>query len=128
MADETIRSVVAYWNHLTHICIGIGTLPPIAGEVIYIGEEILNMFIESGGVGDICSRYFNSAGNFINAPLYNRLIGINVEQILKTEHVLAVAAGPEKVKATASLLKANLITELFVDEDLARAIINELRK
>jgi DNA-binding transcriptional regulator LsrR (DeoR family) len=128
IADEIISPVIDYWNNLTHICIGIGTLPPIAGEVIYIGEENLNVFIEAGGVGDICSRYYDSAGNFINMPLYNRIIGINVDQIRKTKHIMAVASGPEKAKATASLLKAHLITELFVDEDLARAILNELRK
>jgi DNA-binding transcriptional regulator LsrR (DeoR family) len=39
--------------------------------------------------------------------------------------MLAVASGPEKARATASLLRAGLITDLFVDEDLARAILAE---
>jgi deoxyribonucleoside regulator len=127
LADQSVSPVVEYWNHLTHICVGIGTLPPVTGEVIYIGEENLGVFIDAGGVGDICSRYFDSTGNFIDMPLYNRIIGINLDQIRKTKHKIAVASGSGKAKATASLLKANLITELFIDEDLARAILNELR-
>ncbi len=128
ITDEVISSVVSYWDRLSHICIGVGTLPPVAGEVVYIGEENLNVFKEAGGVGDICVRYFDSAGNFIDTPLYNRIIGINVEQIRKTKHVMVVSSGPEKAKATASLLRARLATELFVDEDLARAILAELRQ
>jgi deoxyribonucleoside regulator len=128
ISDETIRPVIEYWNNLTHICIGIGTLPAVAGEVIYIGEENLDMFMEAGGVGDICSRYFDSDGHFIKNPLYNQIIGISFEQIRNTKHIMAVASGPEKAKSTESLLKANLITELFVDEDLARAIVKGLNR
>ena len=127
MEDDVIRSAVDYWDRLTHICVGIGTLPPIAGEVIYIGEENLNVFLEAGGVGDICSRYFDRNGSFIEAPLYQRMIGIRPDQASKAEHFMAVASGPEKAKATASLLRGRMVTELFVDEDLARAILAELR-
>lgn len=127
MEDEVIRPVVDYWNRLTHVCVGIGTLPPVAGEVIYIGEENLNVFIEAGGVGDVCSRYFDHNGIFIDSPHYRRMIGIRPDQMRKAEHFLAVASGPEKARATASLLRSHMITELFVDEDLARAILPELR-
>ncbi len=127
VADPNIQPVVEYWDRLTHICIGVGTLPPVTGEVIYIGQENINVFIEAGGVGDICIRYFDAEGNFINNPIYEQVIGINVDQIRKTKHVMAVANGSEKAKAITSLLKAHLITELFVDEDLARAILVQLR-
>ena len=126
ISDEIIRPVIEYWNHLTHICIGIGTLPPVPGEVIYIGAENLHIFEEAGGVGDICTRYYDSSGNFIDTPLYNRIIGININQIRKTKHIIALASGSEKAKSTAGLLKANLLTELFIDEELARAVLNEL--
>lgn len=127
MEDEVIQSVVEYWNRLTHICTGIGTLPPIAGEIVYIGEENLRVFQDAGGVGDICSRYFDRHGRFIENPLYQRLIGIQTEQLNKAAHFMAVASGPEKALATASMLRNKMITELFVDEDLARAILMEMR-
>ena len=127
MEDDSIREFTSYWDRLTHICVGIGTLPPIAGEIIYIGEENLNVFIEAGGVGDVCARYFDNAGNFIEVPLYQHLIGIRVDQMRRARHFIAISSGPEKAKATAGLLRSKIITDLFVDEDLARAILAELR-
>jgi DNA-binding transcriptional regulator LsrR (DeoR family) len=126
LEDEVVRSVAHYWDGLTHACIGIGTLPPVTGEVIYIGEENLGEFEQAGGVGDVCCRYFNAQGQFLDAPIYDRFVGILPEQLRKAKHVLAVASSPEKARATASLLRSGLITELFVDEDLARAILGFL--
>ena len=94
---------------------------------MYIGEENLRIFQEAGGVGDICSRYFDRHGRFIENPLYQHLIGIHPDQMRKAAHFMAVASGPEKALATASMLRNNMITELFVDEDLARAILLEMR-
>jgi DNA-binding transcriptional regulator LsrR (DeoR family) len=127
MKDEGIAPVAAYWNHLTHICLGIGTLPPIAGEIVYIGEENLRIFQDAGGIGDVCSRYFDQRGRFIENPIYNRMIGIQVDQMRKAAHFMAVASGTEKAAATAGLLRNNVVTDLFVDEDLARAILTEMR-
>jgi DNA-binding transcriptional regulator LsrR (DeoR family) len=127
LQDEVVSSTTQYWERLTHICVGVGTLPPVTGEVIYIGEENLPLFLDAGGVGDVCSRYFDESGNFIEAPLYNRFIGIHPTQMHKSEHFIAVASGSEKAQALVGLLRYRLITELFVDEELARAIVNLLR-
>lgn len=127
LEDNGIRSTTQYWDQLTHICVGVGTLPPVSGEVIYIGEENLPLFLNAGGVGDVCSRYFDTAGNFIDAPLYNRLIGIHPKQMRKAEHFLAVASGAEKAGAVSGLLRSGLVTELFVDEELAHTMVNTMR-
>jgi DNA-binding transcriptional regulator LsrR (DeoR family) len=128
LEDEGIHSVTQYWDNLTHACVGIGTLPPVTGEIIYIGEENLGEFEKAGGVGDVCSRYFDAQGQFLDDPLYQRIIGIQPEQLRKAKHVLAVASAPEKALATASLLRSGLVTDLFVDENLARAILVEIMK
>lgn len=126
LEDEGICAVTNFWGHLSHACIGIGTLPPVTGEVIYIGEENLGAFQRAGGIGDICSRYFDAAGNFIDHPIYQRLVGISPAQLRQAEHVLAVAGSAEKADATAGLLRSRLVTDLFVDEDLARALITRI--
>lgn len=128
LEDKVICSVTQYWDTLTHACIGIGTLPPVTGEIIYIGEEYLGEFEKAGGVGDVCSRYFTRDGQFIDSPIYNQIVGIHPEQLRKAKHVLAVASAPEKALATASLLRSGLVTDLFVDEDLARATLTELTR
>lgn len=125
--DDGVRSTVQYWDHLTHVCVGVGAVPPAAGEIVYVGEENLNAFAEIGGAGDVCIRYFNDNGQFIHTPFYNRVIGISPEQMHKAEHFIVVSSGADKAQAVAALLYSNIITELFIDEELARAIINRLR-
>jgi deoxyribonucleoside regulator len=123
LEDEGICRVTGYWSRLTHACIGIGTLPPVSGEIIYIGEENLGAFQAAGGVGDVCSRYFDTAGSFIDHPIYLRMIGISPVQLRQVKQVLAVASGSEKAAAAAGLLRSGLVTDLFVDEELARALL-----
>ncbi len=55
------------------------------------------------------------------------MIAISAAQISRVEHFLLVAGGIEKAEATACLLGSGLVTDLFVDEDLARAILTNLR-
>jgi DNA-binding transcriptional regulator LsrR (DeoR family) len=127
VADMSIKPVIDLWNRLTHVCVGIGTLPPVQGEIIYIGEENLKSFSEAGGVGDICTRYYDKSGKFIESSLHERIIGIRIDQIRKARHVIAVASGTEKAFSTASLLRSNILTDLFVDENLAKAMLSELK-
>ncbi|GAP22832.1 hypothetical protein ADM99_02420 [Leptolinea tardivitalis] len=125
MNDPTILPVVTLWNRLTHIVTSIGTLPPITGENIYIDEETMQQFIKVGGAGDVYAHYFDQNGQFLDHPIYQRMMAVSANQIKKAEHVLLAAGGSQKATATASLLRGGVITDLFVDEDLARAILDE---
>jgi deoxyribonucleoside regulator len=126
MEDQAVRPVTLFWDKLTHIITSIGTLPPITGESVYVGEENIQKFLDSDGVGDIYAHYFNRKGRFIDHPIYERMISISAAQISKVEHFLLVACGIEKAEATASLLDSGLVTDLFVDENLARAMLSNL--
>jgi len=123
LGDTSIRPVTECWERLTHILTSIGTLPPITGEYVYVGDEIVQQFIKAGGVGDIYAHYFDRQGRFMDHPVYRRMVAVSADQIRRTEHFLLVANGMEKAEATASLLSSGLITDLFVDEDLARSIL-----
>lgn len=126
--DEGIRATIQYWDRLTHICVGVGAVPPAAGEIVYVGEENLNAFAEAGGVGDVCVRYFDETGSFIDNQLYGRVVGISVDQMRGAQHFMVVSSGADKAKAVTGLIRSRIITELFIDEELARGILNELRQ
>jgi deoxyribonucleoside regulator len=126
--DASIQPTTQLWNQLDYACMGIGSIPPSPGQVVYIGEENVEAFAQNGAVGDICARYFDINGNYIQAPLNERLIGIDVEQLRKTKRVIAAASGIEKAKATIAVLRSKIITDLFVDEELANAMLEELNQ
>ena len=127
MNDEVARQVVERWDRLDVACVGIGALPPTEGQVLYMGEENVSCFLEKGAVGDICARYYDIHGKHIESEMYDRLIGITPEQLKKIKVLIAVAAGIDKMRAVVGALHSSLVTDLYLDEELAKAIVSELR-
>lgn len=126
LADEVAREVAERWDRLDVACVGIGALPPASGQVLYLGEENVHYYQEDGAVGDICARYFDLQGETVANPLNRRLIGISFEQLRRVPRVIAVAGGVEKTKALVGAVRSSLLTDLFIDEELGRSILEEL--
>jgi DNA-binding transcriptional regulator LsrR (DeoR family) len=124
--DEHVRSVTQFWDHLTYAVIGIGTVPPVEGEVVYVGEPNLAKFTRAGAIGDTCTRYFDENGNYIQTDLHGRTIGITFDQLRLAKHVVVFASGAGKVRAVLAFLKTGMVTHLFVDEELAKSILMAL--
>jgi deoxyribonucleoside regulator len=122
-SDESIQSIVRLWDHLTYAVIGIGTVPPVAGEVVYVGEQNLANFARAGAVGDTCTRYFDGNGNYLKTDLHDRTIGITFDQLRLANHVSVFASGAGKAQACQAFLKTGMVTELFVDEELAKGLL-----
>ncbi len=125
MADITTQEVISRWDRLTYACVGIGPIPLIEGQVVYIGQENLSELIRQKAVGNICAHYFDQDGRVLSQEFKDRLIGISVEQLKSTKNVIAAAGGVEKGRAVAAALRTGLITHLFVDEALARLLLDK---
>lgn len=123
--DEVARQVVERWNRLDVVCVGIGVIPPVEGQIVYVGEENVPKLVQQDIVGDICARYFNQKGNFIIDQYNDRLLGVGLNQLRKTRTVIAVAEGAEKANATLGALRTQLISNLFIDETLAHILLAE---
>lgn len=124
--DEAVQGVSTLWDQLDYAVMGIGSIPPQDGQVVYIGPENLSMFEQQGAVGDVVVRYFDIQGSYIQTEFHDRLIGISLPQLTRARHRIALASGVEKVRATVGVLRSQVCTELFVDEILARAVLEEL--
>jgi DNA-binding transcriptional regulator LsrR (DeoR family) len=122
-SDETIRPVVQLWDRLTYAVIGIGTVPPVEGEVVYVGEQNLANYTRAGAVGDTCTRYFDRNGCYLQTDLHDRTIGVTFDQLRLAEHVSVFASGAGKAQASRAFLKTGMVTELFVDEELAKGLL-----
>lgn len=126
LQDNVAKPVAELWDRLDIACIGIGAVPPTPGQVLYMGEHYVNMYLEKGAVGDIVARHFDSRGRLIRTALDERIMGISLEQLRKVKNVIAIAGGPLKTKAVVGAIRTNSITGLVIDEELARAMLLEL--
>ncbi len=123
LADPVVRPVARRWEHLTYACASIGAIPPSRGQIAYIDEATMKAVERAGAVGDLCVRYLDVHGRFIELDINERLIGISPEQLSRARHVIGMAAGAERAQATVGALHSGLLSELFVDEELARAVL-----
>ncbi len=125
LQDDVCLQVVERWENLSIACVGIGSVPPVEGQLVYIGEENISKLIKANAIGDICARYFDRQGNFINNEQDDRMIGVSLSQLQKAHHVVAVAGGAEKANAVIGALRTHLISDLFIDESLAQVLLRE---
>lgn len=128
MNDPEVKPAVERWDQLTMGVIGIGSIPPSPGSIAYVGEKYMHMMQEKGAVGDICGRHFDDEGNLIESELNDRMISISLDQIRKIPTVVSVASGVEKTRAVLSAMKTRLFSVLFIDEILAKSMLNIMRK
>lgn len=124
MADFSIRHVVDLWPCLNQVCVGIGTVPPLEGEVVYVGEENVERYQKCGAVGDTCTRYYDAQGNYILTDLHERTIGITFDQLRQAQNINVVASGIGKVDALNAFIKTGMVSHLIIDEELARALLH----
>ncbi|TFD77114.1 sugar-binding transcriptional regulator [Cryobacterium psychrophilum] len=78
---------------------------------------------ESGAVGDVATVFFRADGSTDGIPLNLRGTGPDFTVLRRTPRRICVIAGTSKLASLHGALRADLITDLFVDEGTARALI-----
>ncbi len=81
--------------------------------------------LQSGAVGDICSRILKADGTICSKDLNNRTIGIELEEIKKKPYSIAVAGGKEKLAAIQAGLKGKWFNSLITDEWVAIELLRD---
>jgi deoxyribonucleoside regulator len=127
LSDDTAKAVADRWNRLTIACIGIGALGAAHGQVVYLGEANVRQYLAAHAVGDIVARHFTIDGNAIQMPQDDCILGINLGQLRTAQTVVAVAGGIAKTRAVIGALRTQLITDLILDEELAQAVLAEMK-
>ena len=80
LADPAMEGVAARWQDLTMALVGIGSLQPSAllqqsGNAIAPADQ--DALCRLGAVGDVCTRFFDAAGQLVPSDLDARVVGID---------------------------------------------------
>jgi DNA-binding transcriptional regulator LsrR (DeoR family) len=67
------------------------------------------------GGQDVCSRFFNRAGQSVLFPGSERLIAVDIETLKSIPTVIVVAAGPKKVAPIIAAARAKSFNQLVTD-------------
>lgn len=127
--DPFVQSVVSLFDEITVALVGIGSIEPSkllveSGNIF--GQRELDLLETVGAVGDICLRFFDSQGVPTQTGLEDRVIGISLQQLQRTERTIGVAGGMRKLAAIEGALKGSLINILITDCFTARQLVENI--
>lgn len=88
----------------------------------FVSATLLAELQAQGAVGEIGSWVYDAKGRYIDSPRNALVGGVRVEPD-QTKPVIAVAAGPNKVRAIHAALLGRIVNCLVTDEITARAIL-----
>ena len=125
MNSSSLKQMLTLWKKIDVAVVSVGA-PPVSQE--FDGSKIIvnRKKITAPSrlpVGDICARYFDIGGRFMEDEEYKRIIGIPVESLRAIKKIICVAGGTEKAYSLLAALKTGLINILVTDEQTATAVV-----
>ena len=129
MGSSSLKQMLEMWKKIDVAVVSVGA-PPVSQE--FDGSTIIvnrkKVTAARLPVGDVCARYFDIAGQFVEDEEYKRIIGIPVESLRAIRRIICVAGGIEKAYSLLGALKTGLITILVTDEQTATAVMEAKRE
>jgi deoxyribonucleoside regulator len=89
----------------------------------YLEEADYASLSRSNVVGDVATIFYRADGSTDGIPLNDRGTGPDFDVLRQTPRRLCVVSGTGKLPSLRGALRAKLITDLFVDESTARALV-----
>ncbi|MBB4953614.1 DNA-binding transcriptional regulator LsrR (DeoR family) [Agrobacterium vitis] len=127
LGEPFVRETMDLFGNITLAIVGIGAVEPsellARSGNIFSARELADL-AEAGAVGDVSLRFFDKNGKIVKTPLDERVIGISLEDLAKTERVIALAGGAKKVNAIAGALRTGVIDMLVTDKFTAECLIS----
>lgn len=89
----------------------------------YLGSEDLKELSGEGVVGDCASRFYRLDGSTDRIPINDRSSGPSFDVVRRAPKRICVVSGSMKRDSLRGALAAGIITEVVVDESLARLVL-----
>jgi deoxyribonucleoside regulator len=126
---SSMQPIRQRWKHMDVVVFAIGALgSDHPDRESYLGElEVQRDVRERDAAGDICARYFDRRGRFIQDALYERIVGVPIEDLKGAGNALCMASGVEKAEAIDAALRTGVPGQLVMDEPTARAALELMR-
>ena len=119
--EPIVKEVLDLYDNIDLVIHGIGSAKDMALRR-YSSEAVIEMLHEKKAVGEAFGYYFDESGEIIYRI---NTIGIQLEQVKQSPHIMAVAGGSKKAKAIQAYFKNDAAkqTVLITDEGAANAIL-----
>lgn len=126
MSDSQVRPIFELWDHLGWALVGIGAIGQSSTPAY---AQRVRRARESSGcepVADLCYRLLDHRGEEIPEPDFH-VLSVELAQLRRARHLLAVAAGASKARAIAACMTGRFIDILITDEFAAESVLSLCR-
>ena len=126
LADPQISDTLALGAQADVALVGIGrlALDSVVMQAGILSPEELGQLRARGAVGDIALRFFDLDGQPVEHDIYERVIGLDLDQIRSIPRVIGVAGGEGKLDVIRAALHGGLIHVLVTDEATAACLLD----
>lgn len=121
MQDESILRVTRLWGSARAAVLGIGAPLAVRTSIPSGLRKDAEQFGEA--VGDICQRPFDRSGAALSFPGDERLVAMELGELHRIPHAIAVAVGAAKINGIMVAAQAGYINELVTDSPTARLLL-----
>lgn len=128
LSDRALVEVVRAWSELSVVLFGIGCLEPSpllksSGNAMAEADEAELRAL--GAVGDVCLRFFDSAGTFIESGFNARVAGIATETLRAVPRRIGAAGGSRKHHAIRAAILGGWVNVIITDVTTATWLVSE---
>jgi deoxyribonucleoside regulator len=124
--ERSMRRVLEVQEGMQVALFGLGSPFAEVPSHVYIGgyldPEDYRSLSEDGVVGDVATVFYRGDGSWRDVALNARASGPDLDQLRRTARRICVVAGLSKLQSLRGALAAGLVTDLVIDEPLARAL------
>lgn len=125
--ERSIQRVLAIADQVDVAVFGVGSLEGPLPSQVYQAEHLTaadrHVLRREGVVGDVCTVLLRGDGTYRGISLNERATGPTPAQLARIPRRLCAVAGEAKAPALMAALRARTATDLVVDEDTARAVL-----
>lgn len=125
LSNPQTNEVVSAGNHADIHIIGMGGISNtmLINDGILENEEIVSLQ-NAGAVGDVALQFLDEEGNKVEEKSCQCIVKSDIFEMKKhAREILGVAFGVHKIKIIKAVLKNNLLTAFFTDEQTAQQLL-----
>ncbi|MGC3994308.1 MAG: sugar-binding domain-containing protein [Propionicimonas sp.] len=125
-----IKEVFDLFDTVTTAIAAVGSFRPASDGGInsqflpLLPPPLQERLLATGAIAEVCGLPFRSDGSLADPELTGHIFSISAEQLRRIPRVIAIASDPSKAEAILALWRADLISELVVDADLAETLLS----
>jgi len=119
--DPAIQRVLHLWPGARAVLTGIGAPPTLRSDAPQFVATGLASLLDA--VGDVCSRFFDRAGQPVEFPGSERMIAVSLSALATIPVSIAVASGPDKVAPVVVGARAGFFNQLVTDPLTAQQLL-----